>query len=212
MLSWKLCLIADPAVAGHGDLTATVEAALAGGTDCVQLRCKGTPEREFLERALRLREVTRSHGVPLLINDRIDLALACGADGVHLGLTDLPVPVARRLLGPEACIGGSAHSWATAREMEAAGADYLGLGPVFEARGTKPDAEAPGGLALLEEVRTTTDLPLIAIGGIHPGNAASVAAGGADGIAVVSALLHSPNPAATARKLRRALTQEAPLS
>jgi thiamine-phosphate pyrophosphorylase len=208
MLSWKLCLVADPALAGGGDLTGTVEAALAGGVDCLQLRCKDAPEREFLSWALRLREVTRHHQVPLLVNDRIDLALACSADGVHLGLTDLPVPVARRLLGPEACIGGSAHSLATARQMEEAGADYLGLGPVFEARGTKPDAEVPGGLDLLRAVRAATDLPLVAIGGIQPANAATVAAAGADGIAVVSALLRSPDPLATARDLREAFTQK----
>ena len=186
----------------------TVEAALAGGVDCLQLRCKEAPEREFLDWALQLREVTRKHRVPLLVNDRIDLALACAADGVHLGLADLPVPVARRLLGPEACIGGSAHSLATARQMEQAGADYLGLGPIFEARGTKPDAEAPGGLALLRDARATTDLPLVAIGGIQVANAASVAAAGADGIAVVSALLRSPDPATTARELRQAFTQK----
>ena len=146
-------------------------------------------------------ELLRPFHVPLIINDRIDIALACGAQGVHLGQSDMPVEKARALLPPEVFIGWSVETLAQVAQSAALPVDYLGVSPVF-ATPTKTDTARPWGLEGLQQVRATTTLPLVAIGGVHAGNAAAVRAAGADSLAVVSAICSAPDPRASAQELR----------
>jgi thiamine-phosphate pyrophosphorylase len=183
-----------------GDLVGAVEEAVTGGVTLVQLRGKEYPSRELFTLALELRKLTRKHGVPLIINDRLDIALAAEADGVHLGQSDLPVAEARRVAGGNFVIGASAHNPGEARRAEAAGADYLGAGAVFPT-GSKGDIAAligPGGLAA---ICGAVRIPVVGIGGIGPANVREVKAAGAAGIAVISAILSRPDAGAAAAEL-----------
>ena len=188
---------------------ATVEAAIEGGIDVVQLREKHASARERYELGLELREVTREAGVPLVVNDRIDLAAAIDADGVHLGDDDLPVGVARERLGSDAIVGRSVSTPAGAQEAERAGADYLGVGAVF-ATATKEtrESESEIGLDAVRAVREATDLPFVGIGGITAENAGSVLRAGADGVAVVSAIAAADDPTTATESLRAAVEAE----
>lgn len=177
--------------------------AIRGGAGMVQLREKDLPAREFLRLAHSLRELTRNAGIPLIINDRVDIAATTGADGVHLGQDDLPVSAARRLLGEHAIIGVSTHSIHEAVAAEQNGADYIGFGPVFPTA-TKPDLKAKG-TALLQEVSKTVSIPVVAVGGISPENIAEIVAVGVRRVAVVSAVAGVPQVAEAARFLRKLL-------
>lgn len=181
------------------------EGAILGGADAIQLRDKQASGGRMYQAALRLRELTREAGVPLIVNDRIDIALAAGADGVHVGQEDLPASVARRLLGPGKILGVSAGSVEEAVRAERDGADYLGVGPVYDARGTKPDAREPAGLGLLEQIRGCTRLPIVAIGGIRDENARQVLEAGAGAVAVISAVAGAEDIADAAARLKRIL-------
>ncbi len=193
---------------GRGHLE-MAEAALAGGAKAVQLRDKELPGRELLELALRIRSLIdlRRPGTLFLVNDRVDVAAAAGADGVHLGQEDLPCKEARRILGPEAVIGVSASTPEEARRAEKEGADYLGVGPIFPTP-SKGDAAPPLGLEGLAEVRRLTRLPLVAIGGITEENVREVMRAGADGIAVISAVYAAPDMEEAARRLTRLVDEE----
>jgi thiamine-phosphate diphosphorylase len=199
----RLYLCTDRALAAGRDIAALVEEAVAGGVTCVQLREKNIPSREFFGLAVRMREVTRRLRVPLIINDRFDIALAAGADGVHLGRSDLPVREARRAAGPRFVIGASASTPEEALRAEAEGADYLGAGAVFST-GTKRDAGVIG-LEGLRRVCAAARIPVAGIGGVSAGNAAAVVEAGAAGIAVISALLARPDVRAAAAELRGAV-------
>ena len=182
-------------------LTDVVLQAVQGGVGCVQLREKQLSSRDFLAQALVLMELLRPFGVPLVINDRIDIALACGAQGVHLGQSDVPVDRARALLPAQVFLGWSVETLEQVSASAALPVDYLGVSPVF-ATPTKTDTAAPWGLDGLRQVRAATARPLVAIGGIHAGNAAAVRAAGADSLAVVSAICSAPDPRASAQELR----------
>ncbi|SDT17632.1 thiamine phosphate synthase [Actinopolymorpha singaporensis] len=206
-LDLSLYLVTDTALCGPRGVAATVREAVAGGVSAVQLRDPGATTRDLLRTGAQVREVLAGTGVPLFVNDRADVAHALGADGVHLGQSDLPPEHARDLLGPRVWIGLSAH---TSGQLDRALAlprgtvNYLGVGPVFP-QATKPDAASPLGLAFLAELVATAaagGLPSVAIGGIGPDNAAAVRATGVAGIAVVSAVCGRPDPAAAARVLR----------
>ena len=184
------------------------EAAIRGGADVVQLRDKSVSSRGLYDIALQLRRLTREAEVPFIVNDRLDIALAADADGVHIGREDLPAPVVRRILGPGKILGISAETVEEALTAEREGADYLGVGPVFEARGTKPDAGEPLGLDLIARIRRGCRLPIVAIGGIHAGNARSVLDAGANAAAVISAVASADDAAQAARFLKLALTGE----
>lgn len=186
---------------GHLDIA---RAAIAGGAGVVQLRDKRAPARELYLLALAMARLCREAGVTFIVNDRVDVAIAAGADGVHLGVEDLPVDAARRLLGPGRLIGYSPASLDDARQARAAGADYLGVGSVF-ATATKGDAGEAIGPAGLAAVRAVTDLPIVAIGGITPANAPQAVAAGAAGVAVISAVVTAPDMAAATRKLALAV-------
>lgn len=178
--------------------------AVAGGADTIQFRRKSGSTRELIAEAQELRAFCRRHGVAFIVNDRVDVALAAGADGVHLGQEDLPIPLARQLLGPERLIGGSASTAEEAWRCAAQGADYVGFGPVYPT-GSKPDAAPVCGLAALESLTGALPVPVIAIGGIDAGNAAALLHCGAHGIAVISAVCCREDPEAAARELALAI-------
>ena len=197
-----LYLVTDRELAGERPIDDVVNEAVAGGVTCVQVREKHTTTRAFVDQAQRIRRVLDGTGVPLLINDRVDVALAVGADGVHLGQGDLHYPAARSLLGPNAIIGLSVETPADVDEAEEWDVDYLAVSPVFTTP-TKRDTRGSWGLDGVERVREMSRHPLVAIGGINLRNAADVMRSGADGIAVVSAICSAPDPRRAAAELRR---------
>jgi len=205
---WRLCLITDERLSRGRSHLEIAAAAVRGGADVIQLRDKEASGGRLFEIAVALRELTRGTGIPLIVNDRLDVAMAAGADGVHLGQEDLPADAARRILGPEKILGVSAETPAEARRAEAAGADYLGVGPVFEARGSKPDAGAPQGLDQIVRIRAETRLPIVAIGGIRPDNARRVREAGADAVAVISAIVSAEDVEEATRRMKRSLGGE----
>ncbi len=198
----SLYLVTDRLLSRGRTTIEIVREAVAGGVTCVQLREKTGSTLEFLEEARALRTVTRTLGVPLIINDRVDVALAVDADGVHLGQQDMPIADARRLGPPDWIIGVSAESAADAISAELGGADYVGVSPVF-ATPTKTDTAPPLGLEGLRAIRAAVKIPLVAIGGINGNNAREVIRAGADGLAVVSAIVSADSPRAAAAQLRR---------
>lgn len=197
---YSLYLVTDDALAGGRSIEWIVAEAVAGGVTCVQLREKHAESRAYYERARALRERLRPLGIPLIINDRLDIALAAGADGVHLGQGDLPCVEARRIAGPNFLIGISVSTTAEAQAAARDGADYLGISPIFDTP-TKTDTPPATGIDGLRAIRAAVSLPLVAIGGIKAENAAAVVRAGADGIAVVSAIMAAADPRAAARAL-----------
>ncbi len=196
----RLYLVADRGYAAGRRLRPIVEAAVRTGVTLVQIRDKGDDARSFLAEALELREALAGSGVPLLVNDRIDIARAVGADGVHLGQSDLPPHIAREQLGPDAIIGLSIENRGQVGDGKFEDVDYLGVGPVF-ATGTKSDAAPPIGLDGLAAIRAATTLPMVGIGGVNAANAASVRATRVEGICVVSAILGAADPVEATRAL-----------
>jgi thiamine-phosphate diphosphorylase len=199
----RLYLVADPDHAS-GDLANMVERALAGGVTAVQLRCKTLSDRAQLDLAQAVRALTRQAGALFLVNDRLDIALAAGADGVHLGVDDLPLSEARRIGGPGMILGYSPETDTQTEAAALTGADYLGVGPVF-GTSTKGDAGAAIGLGVLARRARLAMIPVVGIGGITIDNAASVIRAGAAGIAVVSAISRQTDPQSAARTLRTAI-------
>lgn len=199
-IDYSLYLVTDRAVARGRPIAAVVAAAAAGGATCVQLRDKTASTRELIAEAERLMEILKPRGIPLVINDRLDVALAVQADGVHLGQSDMPLAHARRIAGDALTIGISAESLEDALAAERQGADYIGVSPVF-ATPTKTDTGPPFGLAGLAAVRRAVRLPIVGIGGIGLENASAVIRHGADGIAVVSAIVAAEDPERAAREL-----------
>ncbi len=199
-VDYSLYLVTDRGLSGGRPTAEIVRAAVEGGVTCVQLREKHCPTREFIAQAQAIRGFLKARGIPLVINDRLDVAQAVGADGVHLGQSDMPLAAARAIVGDRLLIGISAESVADAIEAEKGGADYLGVSPVF-ATATKTDTAPALGLAGLAAIRRAVGIPLVGIGGLNRDNAAAVVASGADGVAVVSAIVAAPDPAQAAREL-----------
>ena len=200
-----LYAVTDRSWLGERTLAWQVEQALKGGVTMVQLREKHLDRAAFRTEALELQALCRQYGVPFLINDDVELALEIGADGVHVGQDDLEAGQARAKLGPDRILGVSAHSVEEALRAQAAGADYLGVGAVFPT-GTKGDASGLP-LSTLKEICCAVDIPVVAIGGIGPGNIGQLKGSGAAGAAVVSAIFAQPDPEGAARTLR-ALSKE----
>ncbi|MGQ9843682.1 MAG: thiamine phosphate synthase [Spirochaetota bacterium] len=182
-------------------LEAVVEEAIKGGVDCVQLREKNIDTREFVEIAHKIKYIADRHNIPLIINDRIDVALAVQAYGVHLGQDDVPLKVARKLVPHSMIIGISVSTVNEAIEAEKDGADYIGAGCVFPTS-TKDDISGIIGLEGLQDIKKAVSIPVIAIGGIQIHNAEQVIWHGADGIAVVSAIVSSEDPYEASKKLK----------
>lgn len=190
--------ITDSVLSRAGNISDVIEAA-ACKVEVVQYRNKSAETREMYEEARRLREICQD--LTFLINDRIDIALAVDADGVHLGQSDMPCTTARKLLGGEKIIGVTVHNLREAVEAERLGADYLGVSPIFQTM-TKPDAGKPAGLSLIEEIRQQVGIPLIAIGGINLLNAPEVIRAGADGLCAISCVVGSDDVSAQIKRFQ----------
>ena len=197
-----LALVTDRSLAHPLPLLERINRAVAGGVDLVQLREKDLPGGPLLELAGGIKD-SLPDSVLLLINERVDVAAALGVDGVQLGEAALPVPKARRILGPDALIGRSVHSLEGALAAEAEGADFLVVGTMFASRSHL--GEEPAGPQLLGEIGAECSLPMLGIGGITAGNVAQVMAAGAAGAAVISAILGAPDPEAAARELKETM-------
>ena len=197
-----LCVITAAALAPGRDHVAIASAALAGGADMIQLRDKTGDLRALLPQARAIQALCRSHGAVFIVNDRLDLALAAEADGVHLGQEDLPAEAARPLLPRGRILGVSTHNREQAQAARASGADYIGFGPMF-ATDTKHTGFGPRGLGALRDIRAAVPLPILAIGGISLENVAEVIAAGATAPAVISAIVAAPDIAATAAEFSR---------
>ncbi|MBW7907496.1 MAG: thiamine phosphate synthase [Kiritimatiellae bacterium] len=203
-VDYSLYLVTDRALSRGRATAEIVRAAVSGGVTFVQIRDKTGSTREFLDEARAVKDVLQGTGVRMVVNDRVDVALAAGADGVHLGQRDMPIVDARRMVPSHWIVGISAESVEDAIRAEREGADYIGMSPVFSTP-TKTDTAAPLGLEGVRRLRAAVRIPLVAIGGIHAGNAADVIRAGADGVAVVSALVSADDPYASALELRRAI-------
>ena len=197
----SLYLVIGPDHCAGRPMTDVAEAAVRGGAGVVQLRDKTSSSRAMIDAARALKARIAPLGAPLLINDRVDVALAAGADGVHLGQTDMGPTDARRLLGGDAIIGVTVHSLAEARGVPVDRVDYVSIGGVF-ATASKNNPEPPIGVAGLSEIAALFDLPLVAIAGVTRHNAAALIASGVAGVAVISAVCAAPDPRAAAHRLR----------
>ena len=197
-IDYSLYLVTDRELC-RGEFLEFIESAIKGGVSVVQLREKDASSAEFYNMALELRKLTSSYCVPFIINDRLDIALAVDADGLHIGQSDMPLEVARRLLGSEKIIGVSASCVEEAKLALEGGADYLGVGAVFPT-GTKGDADSVS-IDELRRIKGSVDIPVVAIGGIKEANAHVPLSAGIDGISVVSAIVSSENPFDSSRRL-----------
>lgn len=196
----RLILVTDPACGDGRTVADVVRAALRAGTPAVQLRWKHGTARDTAELARALLALTRPAGALLFVNDRLDVALAAGADGVHLGQDDLPPAAARRIAPPGFRVGVSAETPELARRAEAEGADYVGVGPVYPT-GSKADAGEAVGPRRIGEVAGAVGIPVVGIGGITAANAGAVREAGGAGVAAISALMQAADPEAAAREL-----------
>ena len=195
-----LYLVTDRGLCGGRPLEDVVLQAVRGGAACVQLREKDISTRAFIEEAVRIKALLAPFRVPLIINDRVDVALAGGADGVHVGQDDMPYAMARRLMGPGAIIGLSVETWDAVEKARNLDVDYLGVSPVFLTP-TKTDTKGSWGLNGLTKIRARLRHPLVGIGGLNRDNAADAVLAGADGVAVVSAVCAAPDPFRAAQEL-----------
>ena len=188
-----LYLVTDRELCGDRGIESVVEKAVEGGVRYVQLREKGLSTRAFIEETCRIKAILKTKDVLLIINDRVDVALAAGADGVHVGQDDMPYQTARKIMGPSAIIGLSVETWEDVVVAQGLDVDYLGVSPVF-ATPTKTDTKGVWGLEGLARIKAYSRHPLVGIGGINVDNAEAVVRAGADCIAVVSAICTAGNP------------------
>ena len=195
-----LYLVTDRGLCGGKPLEKVILQAVKGCVSCVQLREKEVSTRFFVEEAIKIKNILQPYDVPLIINDRVDVALACGADGVHIGQDDMPYEIARKLMGPKAIIGLSVETWEDVLASQKLDVNYIGVSPVF-ATPTKTDTKGPWGLEGLRRIKSFSRHPLVAIGGINPSNVREVMDAGADGVAVVSAICASADPETAAREI-----------
>jgi thiamine-phosphate pyrophosphorylase len=197
----RLYVLTDRRAARGQSLVELVAAALVGGATAIQLRDKDAEAREQVALGRELRRLTRDAGALFLVNDRIDVAYAVEADGVHLGQDDLPAATARAILGPSAIVGGSAGNLAELARSLADGVDYLGVGPMYESP-SKSDTGPAIGPTGLARIRAVTELPIVGIGGVTSDNLAPVLTAGADGVAIISAIVGASDVRAAAREIR----------
>ncbi|HOM73049.1 MAG TPA: thiamine phosphate synthase [Armatimonadota bacterium] len=198
-------IITDGRYAGKDGHVTIAHAAVRAGAPCVQLRAPELSDRNLLEVAKEIAQLTRNTGALFIVNNRVDIALASGADGVHLGQDDMPCKDARRILGPDAIIGISVGTVDEAIEAQAEGTDYIAIGPIFPTL-TKTDAGDAVGLEAITNVNRAVDLPVVAIGGISLANIASVRSAGADSAAVISAVSTAPDIEEAVRTLAERFT------
>ena len=197
---YTLYLVTDRQLMSCDSLTEAVEQAILGGCTMIQLREKELPSLEFYNQAVAVKQVTERYHIPLIINDRIDIAMAVQATGVHIGQHDLPAAAVRKIIGENMLLGVSASSIAEAIQAQQDGADYLGVGAMFPT-GTKTDADSVS-MEELQKIRTAVSLPIVVIGGINKGNAGRFKPMGIDGLAVVSAIIAQSDIKAAAAELK----------
>lgn len=200
-IDYSLYLCTDRRLMTSPTIEASAESALRGGTTVIQLREKDCSSREFYELGLRVKKITERYNAPLIINDRVDIALAVGAAGVHVGQGDLPCKVVREMIGPDMIVGVSAATLEEAVRAEQDGADYLGVGAMY-ATATKTDTR-PVSMEELLKIRAAVKIPIVVIGGINKQTLGNFKGTGVDGLAVVSAIVAQPDPEAAARELLR---------
>ena len=200
-IDYSLYLCTDRRLMTSPTIEASAESALRGGTTVIQLREKDCSSREFYELGLRVKKITDAYHAPLIINDRVDIALAVGAAGVHVGQGDLPCKVVREIVGPDMIVGVSAATLDEAVRAEEDGADYLGVGAMY-ATATKTDTR-PVSMEELLKIRAAVKIPIVVIGGINKQTLGNFKGTGVDGLAVVSAIVAQPDPEAAARELLR---------
>lgn len=193
-------LVTDRGLLRNHTLEDVVSAAVNAGVCCVQLREKEIVTREFLDIAKRLKALMAPHDVPLVINDRIDIAIAADADGIHIGQSDMPYELARQMLKPDAIIGLSVETWEDVEAAQKLDVDYIGVSPVFPTP-TKTDTKKPWGLEGLSRIKSYSKHPLVAIGGINLTNIKAVLEAGADSVAVVSAICGADDPYLSSSRL-----------
>jgi thiamine-phosphate pyrophosphorylase len=203
----RLHVLTDTALQSRFSHLELASLAIKGGADTIQFRQKLGATREMIKIVRQLKQLCKDNGVTLVVNDRIDVAIAAEADGVHLGQDDFPLPLARKLLGESRIIGGSAATFEEAQKCLAEGADYIGFGPVYPTT-SKEDAGPVAGIKLLKKVVEAIPLPIIAIGGISVKNTPEVMRAGAQGIAVISAVCCQEDPEQATRALSNALRTE----
>lgn len=196
----SLYLVTDRSLSLGRPLDYVVDEAIKGGVTMVQLREKTCSSKEFYELAIRLKSYLRHHNIPLIINDRLDIALACDADGLHIGQDDIPYPIARQILGTNKIIGLSVENVQDAIEANKFDVDYIGISPVFGTP-TKTDTAQPLGLNGVREITQISKHPSVGIGGINMSNAQDIIRAGADGISVVSAIMSANEPKLAALQL-----------
>jgi len=199
-IDYTLYLVTDRELTAAASIEECVEQAILGGCTIVQLREKTASSREFFQTALRVKEITTRLKVPLIINDRVDIALAINADGVHIGQEDMPYETVRRIIGKDKIIGVSAGNLAEALLAANMGADYIGVGAMFTTD-TKTDTSLIS-IEELKRIRSEVNIPIVAIGGINKNNVLLLGGTGINGIAVVSAIVSQKNPAEAARELK----------
>jgi len=207
MPDWSVYLVTGESLSAGRSTREVVDNAIDGGVGVVQLREKERTVRERYEMGRAVRKACREAGVTFVVNDRVDLAQALDADGVHLGDDDLPVPVARELLGEAAVIGRSVSTVGEAETAETAGADYLGVGTIYrtQSKDDIPEAEHGVGPERVADIAAAVDIPLVGIGGITAENAGEVARAGADGVAVITAITRAEDPTAATAALGEAV-------
>ncbi len=200
----KFHLITDSVIQSRFSHVELAKMAIKGGADTIQYRSKSGSTREMIDTAIKIKTLCAEAGIPLIINDRVDVAIASGADGVHLGDDDFPIPLARKLLGPDAIIGGSAGNIDDALRCFDDGVDYIGSGPVYGTK-TKADAGEAIGVETIRSISAKIPVPVIAIGGVTAGDVEELLAAGAHGVAVISAVCLSDDPEREARLFSEAL-------
>ncbi|WP_405414818.1 thiamine phosphate synthase [Maribacter sp. Asnod1-A12] len=204
-IDYALMFVTDDSIKDDNKFFIILKEALKGGATIIQLREKTVDTLTFCQRALRCKELCDAYKVPLLINDRLDIALAIGADGVHIGQSDMPYHIARRLLGDNKIIGLSVSNIEQALQLNAKSADYIGISPIFSTNTKTTDLAKPLGISGLKEIRKLYTKPIVCIGGINKKNAQEIIVNGADGIAVISAVSKADNPKEATKELKRIL-------
>jgi thiamine-phosphate pyrophosphorylase len=208
-MDFDLCLylVTDRSLSEMRPIEWIVEEAVKGGVTMVQLREKNFCTNDFLELTIRLKKILKPYNVPLIINDRLDIVLAADADGLHIGQSDMPYHIARKLLGYEKIIGLSVETIAQAREANKLDVDYIGISPVFMT-GTKTDINTPLGLEGIREIASFSKHRIVGIGGIDAGNTKAVIEAGANGVAVVSAIISAGDPAKAALMIKQQINKQ----
>ena len=201
-VDYALMFVTDDSIRDNNTFFAILEAALKGGATIIQLREKSCDTATFYKKAVRCKELCNTYKIPLIINDRLDIALAIDADGVHIGQTDMPYDVACRLLGNGKIIGLSVSNKKQAVKKDAQAADYIGISPIFSTNTKTTDLARPLGIAGLKAIRELYSKPIVCIGGINKNNTQEIIENGADGIAVVSAISKAANPEAATKELK----------